>query len=151
MNLSRWTVAALAALPMTLAAQTRGRPSAMPAALPPLKVIDIAYLNKNANACQDFFEYANGGWFDRDTIPAAYSSSGVGRDMGDRNELVVRSVLDDVMRRRSALPAITTAHKLGVFYATCMDSTSAERQGVAPVRPWLAGIDSVQDKAGLVA
>ena len=46
-------------------------------------------MNRNAKACVDFFDFANGGWFAHDTIPAAYSSSGVGRDMGDRNELAV--------------------------------------------------------------
>jgi putative endopeptidase len=152
MNVSRWTVAALAALPLTLAAQARpARPaSALPADLPPLKVIDVAYMDRSANACGDFFQFANGGWFNHDTIPAAYSSSGVGRDMGDRNELVVKSVLDDVMARRSALPAGSTPRKLGTFYASCMDSTAIERAGATPIRPWLLAIDSVTSKAQLV-
>ena len=98
-------------------------------ALPPLKVIDPAYMNRNAKACVDFFDFANGGWFAHDTIPAAYSSSGVGRDMSDRNELAVRSVLDDAMSKRASLPAQNTTRKLGTFYATCMDSAAAERDG----------------------
>src|SRR5436190_9274021 len=93
-----------------------------PKPLAPLKVIDTAYMNRSAKACVDFFDFANGAWFARDTIPAAYSSSGVGRDMSDRNELVVRSVLDDALARRKSLPQDNTARKLGTFYATCMDS-----------------------------
>src|SRR5689334_12964901 len=75
-----------------------------PMSLAPLKVIDVAYMNRNANACVDFNEFANGAWLATDTIPAAYSSSGVARDMSDRNELVVRSVLDDAMKKRGTLP-----------------------------------------------
>jgi len=120
-------------------------------ALPPLKVIDPAYMNRNAKACVDFFDFANGGWFAHDTIPAAYSSSGVGRDMSDRNELAVKSVLDDAMSKRASLPAQNTTRKLGTFYATCMDSAAAERDGMAAVRPILISIDSIKTRPALIA
>src|SRR6266849_3562296 len=55
----------------------------------PLRVIDPAWIDTTVHACTDFFGYANGAWLAHDTIPAAYASSGVTRDMSDRNELVV--------------------------------------------------------------
>ena len=119
--------------------------------LPPLEVIDTSYMNRNAKACTDFFDFANGAWFARDTIPAAYSSSGVGRDMGDRNELAVRSVLDEAMAEAKTLPAQNTTRKLGTFYATCMDSAAAERDGISAVQPILGVIDSITTQPGLVA
>jgi putative endopeptidase len=122
-----------------------------PEALPPLKVVDVAYMDTTAKACNDFFAFANGGWLKDDTIPAAYSSTGVFKDMADRNELVVRAVLEDAEAARSALPDTSTQHKLGTFYATCMDSTAAESAGLAPVRPTLAAIDSVDDQPSLLA
>jgi putative endopeptidase len=118
--------------------------------LPALKVIDTSYLDRGANACVDFFQFANGGWLKRDTIPAAYSSSGVSRDMSDRNQLVVRQVLDDAVARRTSLPAQSTTRKLGTFYATCMDSTAAERQGADPLKPALASINRVDSPAALL-
>src|SRR4051812_6779931 len=80
--------------------------------LPPLKVFDASYVDRSANACQDFSLFANGAWLKTDTIPAAFSSSGVGKDMRDRNELVVRSVLDDAMKNRNSAPAGSTQRKL---------------------------------------
>lgn len=139
-------VAALA-IPPFLGAQAR---SPLPDVTAPLKVIDTAYMNRHANACVDFFDFANGGWRAHDTIPAAYSSSGVTRDMSDRNELAVRSVLDEAMARRAGAPAGSTPRKLGTFYATCMDSTAAEAAGAAPIRPWLAAVDSVSSPRGLL-
>ncbi|MDB4877640.1 MAG: peptidase [Gemmatimonadetes bacterium] len=118
--------------------------------LPPLKVVDAGYIDRSAKACVDFFQFANGGWLMHDTIPAAYPSSGVGRDMNDRNQLVVRSVLDDAMAQRSKLPAQSTARKLGTFYASCMDSAGTERAGLAPLAPTLADIDAVSSKASLL-
>ncbi|OLC08271.1 MAG: hypothetical protein AUH41_08700 [Gemmatimonadetes bacterium 13_1_40CM_66_11] len=66
---------------------------------PPLKVVDVRWIDTTVSACVDFSRFANGAWLAHDTIPAAYSSSGVTRDMSDRNELVVRSVLDDAAAR----------------------------------------------------
>lgn len=125
--------------------------AATPASLVPLKVIDPAFMNRSANACVDFFQFANGGWLTRDTIPAAYSSSGVSRDMGDRNEIVVRSVLDDALARRKSLPPDNTTRKLGTFYATCMDSTAAEQMGVGPITNTLTTVDRIDSRATLLA
>ncbi|HKV50474.1 MAG TPA: M13 family metallopeptidase [Gemmatimonadaceae bacterium] len=113
------------------------------AELPALKVVDPAYMDTTVKACTDFNLYANGGWLKTDTIPAAYSETGVFKDMADRNELVVRSVLEDAMAKAPSLPDTSTEHKLGTFYASCMDSSSAESAGVTPIAPELAAIDSI--------
>ncbi|HLZ46531.1 MAG TPA: M13 family metallopeptidase [Gemmatimonadales bacterium] len=117
---------------------------------PPLKVVDVRWIDTTVSACADFSQYANGAWLAHDTIPAAYSSSGVTRDMSDRNELVVRSVLEDAAAGRDTFPADSTPRKLGTFYATCMDSAAIERAGATPIRPWLRGIDSVTTRARLL-
>src|SRR5437763_15079939 len=115
----------LAVLPASLTAQADTSSSQWP----PLKVVDVRWIDTTVSACVDFSKYANGAWLAHDTIPAAYSSSGVTRDMSDRNELVVRSVLEDVAARRRSLPPGSTARKLGTFYGSCMDSSAAEVAG----------------------
>ena len=136
--------ALLAAAAVLVAAPARAQVrSPLPDVTAPLKVIDTAYMNHHANACRDFFDFANGGWIARDTIPAAYSSSGVTRDMSDRNQLAVRSVLEDAMAQRHQAAPGSTPRKLGTFYATCMDSTAIEAAGARPIQPWLSAIDSV--------
>ncbi len=116
----------------------------------PLKVLDPAYMDTTVKACTDFFGYANGHWLATDVIPAAYASDGVGRDMSDRNELAVRSVLDDAMSKRLTAPAGSTERKLGTYYATCMDSTRAESNGVKPLTPMLDTIAAIRTRAALV-
>ena len=120
------------------------------AATPVLRVIDVAYVDTTVHACVDFFRFANGRWLSHDTIAADYATSGVARDMANRNELVVRSVLDQAQARRDSVPANTSAHKLGTFYATCMDSTGAESQGMTPVAPRLAAIGKLADRSDLL-
>ena len=141
-----FTCALLAVLPVSLSAQA----DTSHAPWPPLKVVDVRWIDTTVSACVDFSKYANGAWLAHDTIPAAYSSSGVTRDMSDRNELVVRSVLEDAAAQRNSFPPASTARKLGTFYATCMDSTAIETAGATPIRPWLRGIDSVTARAGLL-
>jgi putative endopeptidase len=119
--------------------------------LAPLRVIDPTMIDTTAKACGDFFLFANGAWLKRDTIPAAYSSSGVGRDMADRNELVVRAVLEEAMAKRSSPSTNSTQRKLGTFYASCMDSIGAESKGATTLRPMLARIDAAQSRAALLA
>ena len=143
-SLSLLAAAALLA-PAALSAQAGAVP--LP---PPLKVFDTAYMDTTVHACRDFFSFANGGWLKRDTIPAAFSTSGVGKDMTDRNELVVRSVLDEAMASRHQGSPNSTRAKLGTFYASCMDSTLAEKQGVAPIRPQLTSIAAIRTRDALV-
>src|SRR5437867_9104503 len=138
--------ALLAVVPDSLIAQT----DASNAEWPPLKVVDVRWMDTTVSACVDFSQFANGAWLAHDTIPAAYSSSGVTRDMSDRNELVVRSVLEDAAAHRSSVPPESTPRKLGTFYATCMDSTAIEAAGIAPIRPWLRAIDSITTRSRLL-
>jgi len=135
---------------LSVPAAAQGAPSSAVAFPPPLKVFDTAHLDPSVSACTDFFQFANGGWLKHDTIPPAFSTSGVGKEMTDRNELVVRSVLDDAMATRQTQPAGSTARKLGTFYASCMDSTRAETEGINPLRPELARIAAVSSRADLV-
>src|SRR5882672_4917463 len=132
----------LAVLPTIVFGQT---PAMASAEWPPLKVVDVRWIDTTAAACVDFSQFANGAWLAHDTIPAAYSSSGVTRDMSDRNELVVRSVLEDAAAQRRSFPPDSTPRKLGTFYATCMHSTAVEAAGggATAIRPWLRGIDSI--------
>ena len=138
-------------LSLALAVFTASPLIAQTSAVPiPLKVFDASYVDKSANACTDFFAFANGAWIKTDTIPAAFSSSGVTKDMTDRNELVVRSVLDDAMNSRATAAPGSTQAKLGNYYASCMDSARAERDGVTPIASELRQISAITSRAALV-
>jgi putative endopeptidase len=128
------------ALLVTLGSLVAGARARAQDGLAPLKVVDVSYMDTTAKACTDFFQYSVGAWLARDTIPPDYSSSGVSRDMQDRNELAVRSVLDDAVAHRTTAPEGSTERKLGTFYATCMDSAAAEQAGISPLQPSLDSI-----------
>lgn len=138
------------AAPVTAQTVSAARIGAAPSALPPLRVFDPSYIDTTVSACQNFFTFATGAWLEHDTIPAEFSSSGVGKDMSDRNELAVRAVLDEAVAARAATPATSTVHKLGTFYGSCMDSTRAEHEGMTPITSELTRLDGIATRAELV-
>ena len=145
-----WVATLSIAIAPALGAQTTA--SARPAVpIPPaLKVFDPSFIDKSANACQDFFAFANGAWIKNDTIPAAFSSSGVSRDMTDRNEIVVRSVLDDAVKAGHTAPAGSTLAKLGTFYASCMDSARSGTTAFLRSKSALTRIDDQEPRPALL-
>jgi putative endopeptidase len=111
---------------------------------------DRANMDTTCAACDDFYEFANGGWLQRAKIPGDYSSYGAFEQLYDQNQDVLREILDtSVVRVKSGqYKPGTDEWKVGVFYATCMDTAAIERLGAAPLKPGLqriAAINSVDD------
>jgi len=117
--------------------------------------IDRADLDTTCAACQDFYQFATGGWRARHPIPAAYPRWGSFDLLQEQNRETVRVVLEEAARdamasgTRSApaSAARSAANKVGTFYATCMDSTAAESAGLSPLQPELARIAAVATPA----
>lgn len=144
-------VALLVVAPGVADAQRQSATPRLDQTIAPLKVVDVTMIDTTVKACGDFFQFANGAWLARDTIPAAYPSSGVSRDMADRNELVVRVVLEEAVAKRSLPSTNGTQRKLGTFYASCMDSLGAESKGATTLRPLLNRIDAIASRPQLQA
>ncbi len=108
---------------------------------------DAATMNRSANACSDFFEYATGGWRKAHPIPAAYSEYGYIEQLVDRTRQIVRDTLEQAQRQPGA--AGSDEEKIGTLYGACMDTATIERQGLAPLRPELARIAALTSRAAL--
>lgn len=111
---------------------------------------DRANLDTKYPACQDFYQFANGGWLQRAKIPGDYPTYGAFDQLFDSNQEVLRNVLDTaVLRVKSGQYKPGTGEwKVGTFYATCMDTAAIERAGAAPLKPGLnriAAIRSIDD------
>src|SRR5207247_8688285 len=88
------SVVRLATLALLVLAATRGaaQAPAMPPAttLVPLRVVDPTFIDTTTSACVDFYQYATGDWLAQDTVPPAYTSRDVTRDLADHNTQVDR-------------------------------------------------------------
>ena len=92
-----------------------------------------ANIDRSYGACRDFFMFANNGWiFRRIRFPTAFSGWGKFNELSERNTLVLKGIVERAAAEAGIVRPIRGRRKLGTFYATCMDSAAAEREGVRP-------------------
>jgi putative endopeptidase len=132
-----------------LAALVLATPSSSRAQTTASKPLDVSTMDTTCHACDDFFEYANGGWLKRTTIPASYTTYGSFNILADKNSAVLREILESAARDKKAKPGSPT-QKLGTFYATCMDSTAASKAGIAPIAGDLEAISRLSSASQIV-
>ena len=109
---------------------------------------DLANLDKNAAACTDFYQYANGGWLAANPIPAAYPSWGVANILNEKNRDVLHEILEAAAKNTNA-PKGSSEQKVGDYYATCMDEAKIEAEGAKPLAPELDVIAKIKDQQSL--
>ena len=90
--------------------------------------------------------FANNGWIERNPIPPAFASWGTFNELSERNTLVLKGIAERAATQATTTPDSST-RKLGTFYASCMDSTTAERAGIEPIADELARIEAIDDRA----
>ena len=104
--------------------------------------VELTWLDRTADACTDFYQFACGGWLTSNQIPADRQRWGQFTALGEQNQRILRGILDtpsDAPDRRKAAD----------FYAACMDENAIQSKGAAPLASDLARIDGLTGPAGL--
>jgi len=85
--------------------------------------LDARNFDAKAGACRDFFQYANGGWLKANPIPAAYSRWSLDDEINERNEALLKSILEQASATHA--DAGSTQQKVGDFYAAAMNEAGS--------------------------
>ncbi|MEO7039016.1 MAG: M13 family metallopeptidase N-terminal domain-containing protein, partial [Candidatus Elarobacter sp.] len=143
--------AALTALVATLLpALTAGANAATATAGPSAPALDPASIDPTCKPCDDFYQFATGGWRKANSIPAGHPSWGSFDELAQRNREALHAILEDAAKDTAAPPGSDT-QKLGTFYRACMDEAAIERDGTTPIAPLLSSVSAVGDAASLSA
>ena len=92
---------------------------------------DTANLDKSCKPCDDFYEFAMGGWMKANPIPPEYPTWGSFTVLLDKNQQNLRKILESAVDAKGAVGA--NERKIGDFYASCMDTTAIEAAGTKPI------------------
>ncbi|MEQ1570408.1 MAG: M13 family metallopeptidase, partial [Myxococcota bacterium] len=99
-------------------------------------------LDPSADPCNDFYQFACGGWVAKNPLPADRPISVRGfTEIEDRNEAALRQVLD-----AAAASSDPSKQKLGAFWKSCNDEAAVEAKGAAPMAPYFDAIEKVLKK-----
>ena len=109
---------------------------------------DPANIDKACKPCEDFNQYANGGWLGKNPIPAAYPSWGSFNILNESNRDNLKVILEAAAKNSSA-PKGSVDQKIGDYYAACMDETAIEATGLKPLAPELEKINRISNPASL--
>ena len=153
MKTTLFTAAATAALFGLLASTAQGWAQGSAAAAPSLSRtygawgVDLTSGDKAVAPGDDFFRYAQGGWYARTTIPPDRASTGVAYDLHDQVQDQLRGLVEDAARQ----PTNPVAAKVGDLYKAFMDEPRLEALDASPLQADLARVAAVTDKAGFLA
>ncbi|HWK74545.1 MAG TPA: M13 family metallopeptidase [Povalibacter sp.] len=109
--------------------------------------IQVGDLDRKAQPCNDFFEFANGAWRASNPIPASMSRWSRRWAAGEASKDQLRVILEEAAQTKAARGSIDQL--AGDFYASCMDESRIDKLGIEPLRPLLADIRKIQTREDL--
>ena len=101
------------------------------------------------NPADDFFKYANGGWFKNNPIPSTEQSNGIFRTIADTINNQIKQICEKSAQDKSAEVG-SNKQKIGDFYASGMDSIAINKAGISPLKSEFAKIDAIKDITSLL-
>ena len=110
--------------------------------------IDVADLDRKAEPCTDFYEFANGTWRANNPIPASMTRWSKRWQAGETSKDKLRDILEAASADKSA-PKGSPTQIIGDYYGACMDEARVNARGMDPIKPWLAKIDAARDTAAI--
>ncbi|MGE5185333.1 MAG: M13 family metallopeptidase [Acidobacteriota bacterium] len=123
-------------------------PAPPPAGPPAVKVtlaevgLEPASLDRTADPCVDFYQFACGGWLQANQIPPDRARWARFSELDEKNNAAVRTLLEDDAK---GIGVDAIGKKLGDYYASCMDTAAIDKAGTTGIKPMLDKINKVRD------
>ena len=112
--------------------------------------IDVLSTNRDTliDPSQDFFSYANGGWFKKNPIPETEKSNGIFRTIQDTINNQVKQICEKSATANAEKGS--NKQKIGDFYASGMDTVAINKLGINPLKSEFNNIDKITNIENLL-
>jgi putative endopeptidase len=111
-------------------------------------VLEANTMDRTADPCSDFYQYANGNWLREHPIPADRSRYSAYDEVTERNLLALKKIAEDAVANPNGNAASVM---VGHYYHSGMDTAKIEQLGIQPLAPFFHDIDAIQTKQQLLA
>ena len=99
--------------------------------------INLGNLNKSVSPASDFYEYACGGWIEKNPIPDEFSSYGQFDVLREKARKQVQDLITNLGSDPASKEKGSIAQKISDLYNMGMDEYRLNKEGAAPVKPTL--------------
>lgn len=116
--------------------------------------IVLENMDTNVKPANDFYNYVNGTWEKNTEIPADRTRWGSFSELRKRTDADVLAILDEAIEQGS-FPKIkdtqgneidSDQQKAVSYYESIMDTVNRNKQGMNPLKPYLAKVDEIKTK-----
>jgi len=116
-------------------------------ALPYTPSLELSFLNRAADPCTDFYQYACGNWNHLNPIPPDQARWNVYAKLTDENQRFLWGILEEAAKPAGTRNA--SEQKIGDYFASCMDEAAIEKAGASPLKERLDQIGALKRLADL--
>mgnify|MGYP004701010039 CR=1 FL=1 len=106
--------------------------------------INLDYIDTNVKPSHDFFRYVNGKWLDTNQIPDDRTRWGSFDELREKTDKDVQVILDKAIESGKYTNGSDQDKAIDI-YLSIMDTVARNKNGINPIKPYLAKIDAIKN------
>ena len=105
--------------------------------------IDKANMDLSVKPGNDFYRYAAGGWMKSHPLDAEHPMNGAFVDLEEQNQKRIQGLINEFASKPQQKGSLD--QKIGSIYNLMMDSVRLNREGAAPLKPYLDKVAAIKN------